>query len=42
MFKQTLSKVGGIVDRSLLEQMETAAKYRMERDWLLPSALPLR
>lgn len=32
MFKQTLSKVGGTVDHSLLEQMETAAKYRMERE----------
>lgn len=37
MFKQTPSKVGGRVDHSLLEQMETAAKYRMEREWLSSS-----
>lgn len=37
MFKQTLSKVAGTVDHSLLEQMETAAKSRMERQRLPPS-----
>lgn len=34
MFKQTLSKLGGMVDHSLLEQMETAAKNNMERERL--------
>lgn len=36
--KETLSKAGRTAAHSLLEQMETAAKYRTERDPLLPPA----
>lgn len=41
VFKETLSKAGGTANHRLLEQMETAAKYKTERVPLLPSAWAL-
>lgn len=41
MFKQDLSKVGGTVDNRLLELMERAGTYRMERGYSLFLLLPL-